>query len=102
MLVISDFDKILETSSLELCKRLISVPNIGLAIDVNYLFDPQNINIVKFLLKSNSMLIPTVSHHISNYVGIVNEISYFQEICGKSQYYKLCTRINLCAAKAGL
>jgi hypothetical protein len=96
-LVISNFDRVLETSSWELCKKLLSVPKLGVALDINYLFDPKNIDLVKFLLKCGSLVIPTISHDLSNYVGIMNEAEVTFGLLGKTDYYYLCNRIRKCA-----
>ena len=97
--VVSNFDKILETSSPELCKKLLSVPNLAFALDVNFLFDPKNTDTVKTLLDSNCLILPSITHHISNYVGIINEAEFLMEIIGKRDYYLLCSKIRKCSEK---
>ena len=100
--VISNFDKVLETSSNELSRKLLAVPGLSAAFDINYLFDPKNIDTVRFLLKNNCLLLPTVSHHISNYVGIVNEAQAALDLLGKNDYYYLCNRIRKCSVNFGM
>ena len=99
--IFTSFENIVETAPADFTSKLSST-GVGLGFDINYLLRADRNTLTKSLIDSNAMIFPMLSHELANYVGIVNEISYFQEICGKSQYYKLCTRINLCAAKAGL
>lgn len=97
--VILNFDKILDTASEDFCDMLINTSHIGFGLDVNYIFDPAKLRYIDKLLCKGSMIIPTICHHMSNYVGIMNEAESFMENIGKRKYYQLCAQIRRCAAK---
>lgn len=100
-LLISNFKQVLETSSYEFCQKLLSAKGVGFGIDINYLFDPAKLYLAKDILKFKSDFIPTISHHISNYVGIVNEAQHFLDIFGKKDYYDLFRRVRKCSTHLG-
>ncbi len=97
--VIMNFDKILDTASEDFCDMLINTSQMGFGLDVNYIFAPAKLTHIEKLLRKGSLIFPTISHHASNYVGIMNEAEAFMENIGKRNYYQLCTQIRRCAAK---
>lgn len=99
--ILSNFDMVVETSSFEFSQKLLGVPNIGTCLDINYLFDPQKLEIANSLIKSKALFIPSVSRDILNYVGIMNEADFFLEMIGKKNYYTLCSHILKCSSKIG-
>jgi hypothetical protein len=99
--VFTDFNMTLETSSYDFCTKLLSSIKAGFCFDVNYLFDPKNVKLAETMLASGARLIPTISHDLSNYVGIMNEADFFMEKIGKSSYYRLCSLITGCSIRVG-
>lgn len=99
--VFSFFDLIIETAGRPFCKKFITNPHIGITLDVNYLFNPKNQDVFNEILKSNCLLIPTVSGDISNYAGVGASAEYALNLYGKNKYYKLCSQINKCSVKFG-
>ena len=97
--VFSAFDSIMNTASKEFSLKLIKNTNVGFAFDVNYLFDPKNLNLVNELINMRTMVLPTVSHNISNYAEILKSADFFMEKIGKKEYYQLCSQIRRCASK---
>ena len=92
--IFTSFEKIIETSSLDFCSKFINNPKIGISIDINYLLNPQKEQVFKSLLKSSSMVYPTVTHDISNYAGILPSTKFIVKKYGKKPYYALCSQIN--------
>lgn len=99
LLLISNFDKVIKTSSLDLCQKLLSAANIGVVLDINYIFDPQNMEIIKLLIKNNCYILPSITHHISNYVGIMNENEAFLKTLSSNDYTGFCNCIRKCSDK---
>ena len=93
------FDANIETSGRDFCKKFILNSNIGISLDINYIFSPKNHDIVSEILKSNCFILPSVSAEISNYAGVAASIEYFLDSCGKNNYFKLCSLINRCSDK---
>ena len=97
--VFSSFDTILNTASDDFCKKLINNKNIGFCFDINYIFDPKNVELFSSVLNSKAFILPMISHNISNYAGILKSAEFFMGIYGNSNYHKLCSLINKCASK---
>ena len=97
--LISNFDALTETTSDSLWKKLLAVPNLAFGLDINFIFAPKNVDKIRALINNNCPILPTVSHHVSNYVGIMNEAEFFMETIGKQNYYYLCNRIRKCSEK---
>ena len=93
------FDSNIETSGRDFCQKFISNQRIGISLDINYLFSPQNIDIVKEILKSNCMILPSISGDISNYAGVWAYVEHFWKFSSKTDYFKLCSQINKCSDK---
>ena len=93
-LVISSFEKIIETTNLEFCQKFINNPRIALSVDINYLLDPMKQNFFDSLLKSNSNILPNISRDVSNYAGILKSTDNILNKYGKKNYYKLCSQVN--------
>lgn len=92
--VFTSFEKIIETSSLDFCSKFINNSKIGISIDINYLLNPQKEKVFKSLLKSSSLIFPTITHDISNYAGILPSTEFIIKKYGKKSYYSLCSQIN--------
>ena len=97
--VFSSFDTVINTASEDFCKKLMNNKNMGLGFDINYIFDPSNLQLFSEILNSKTLILPMISHDISNYVGISKSAEYFMEIYGIKNYYKMCSLINKCASK---
>ena len=97
--VILNFDKILDTASVDFCDMLINSSQLGFGLDINYIFDPAKRTYIEKLLLKGSLIFPTISHNISNYVGIMNEAKAFMENMGRRNYYQLCAQIIRCTGK---
>lgn len=97
--IFTSFEKIIETAGLDFCLKFINNPRIGISVDMNYLLDPKKHNIFKLIIKSNTLILPSFSNHISNYAGIAPSADYAIENYGKASYYKLCSQINKCSLK---
>lgn len=99
--IFTSFQNITETAPTDFTSRLLSTPS-GFGFDLNYLLRTDRQKLTRTLIANNALILPIVSHELANYVGIVNEISYFKETYGKNEYYKLCSQINRCSIKAGI
>ena len=97
--VILNFDKILDTASVDFCDMLINTSQFGFGLDINYIFDPAKRAYIEKFLRKGSLIFPTISHDISNYVGIMNEAEAFMKNMGRRNYYQLCTQIRRCTGK---
>jgi hypothetical protein len=100
--IFTGFDKIIESSNYEFCSKFINNSKIGIAVDLNYLLDPKNQYIFKEILKSNSLILPSISHDVSNYAGIKASAEFIIDQYGKKSYYALCSQINKCSSKISL
>ncbi len=98
--IFTSFQNITETAPAEFVSRL-TATDAGFGFDLNYLLRTDRPELTKSLISNNALILPMISHQPANYVGIMNEISYFKEIYGKSEYYTLCSQINRCSSKAG-
>jgi hypothetical protein len=98
--IFTSFQNITETASTEFTSKLIST-GAGFGFDLNYLLRTDRPELIQNLISNNTLILPMISHQLTNYVGIVNEISYFKEIYSKNEYYKLCSQINRCSSKVG-
>ncbi len=96
-----DFDKVIETSNMDICMRLLKNPRIAFGFDLSYLFSPEKLDFLKTLIQNNSLVIPTISQDILQY----EYLDYFYEKLldniGKEKYYQLCTKINKCSILFG-
>ena len=99
--LITNFDMVVETSANIFWQKLLSVSNLGVSVDINYLFDPEKLGFAEALILNKTPLIPSVSRDIANYVGIVNEAEFFFEKIGKKKYYSICSQISRCSSKFG-
>ena len=97
--IFTSFNKSIESSNYEFCSKFVHNSKIGLSIDINYLFDPQKKAIFNDIVKSNSLVLPSVSSDTSNYAGIHASANYILEAYGKKSYYALCSQMNRCSAK---
>ena len=97
--VFSHFDGIINTTSKEFYSKLIKNTSVGFAMDINYIFDPNNASVILDMIKSKALIVPMIAHHNSNYVGVLNEAEFFMEKIGKKNYYQLCTQMRKCATK---
>lgn len=97
--IFTSFEKIIETAGLDFCLKFINNSRIGISIDMNYLLDPKKHNIFSLIIKSNTLILPSFSNHVSNYAGIASSVDYAIESYGKASYYKLCSQINKSSLK---
>lgn len=97
--IFTSFHNLVETAPLAFTSKLMTT-DAGFAFDLNYLLRTDHPTLTERLF--DVRVLPMISHDIANYVGIVNEISYFQEIFGKKQYYRLCSQINRCCTIADI
>ena len=92
--VFSDFDKLIETTSLDFCNKFINNPRISLLVDINYLFDPAKQKLFKSVLSADSNILLSISKDISNYVGVLASFNNVIEVHGRKNCYRLCSQIN--------
>lgn len=93
-LIFTSFEQALETSSLEFSTKFMSNPRIGISVDLNYLLNPQKEMFFKQILKSNCMILPTISNDIANYAGVLSSADFAINKYGKKSYYNACSQIN--------
>lgn len=93
-LILNSFEKNIETSSLDFCLKFINNPRIGISVDLNYLFNPEKELFFKHALNSSSLILPSISKDLSNYVGILSAVDFAIDKYGKKSYYNICTQIN--------
>lgn len=98
-LILSSFEKIVESSNLDFCSKFINNSRIGLDIDLNYLFNPQKDDFFKRLLNSRSMIFPSISKDFGNYAGLLESANLAIDNYGKKAYYGLCSQINKASTK---
>ena len=98
-IIISSFEKIVESSNVEFCSKFINNPRIGLDIDLNYILNPQKEIFFHKILNSNSLILPSISRDIANYVGSLDAAGFLIEKYGKKSYYNLCSQINKASTK---
>lgn len=98
-LMFTYFDKIVETSSLDFCSKFINNSRIGFTVDFNYLFNPEKADFFDKILNSNSLIIPSVSQNMANYVGALSEAEFIIEKYGKKSYFHICSQINKASLK---
>ena len=92
--IFTSFDKIIETSNLDFCLKFINNPRISLAVDLNYIFDPNKTKFFNSVLTNNSNILPVISSDISNYAGALAAAEHLLEKYGKKNYYKFCSQVN--------
>lgn len=97
--ILTNFDKILDTSDFEFCSKFIHNYRFGFSIDLNYLLDPCKKDIFKAFLESKSLILPSISPNTSNYAGIKASAEHIIDLYGKKRYYLLCSQINKCSSK---
>ncbi len=97
--VFTCFDGVINTASQEFCQKLIKNSNVGFGFDLNYMLDPKNLPLIFDLLNSRTLLLPMISHDISNYVGVIKSAEHTMEEIGKKNYYQLCSQIHKCASR---
>lgn len=98
-LVLTSFDKIIETSSMNFCSKFINNYRIGLALDINYLFNPEKALLFKSILNNNCPIIPTITQDMANYAGALASADFILNMHGKKEYYRLCSQINKASLK---
>ena len=95
------FDSCSKIAPDDFVTRLIATSKAGFAFDIEYLFDASNSSLHEMLLHSGAPIIPYISKHPSNYVGLRENMEYFYSKIGKVKYYKLCSQINKCSRLLG-
>lgn len=93
--IFTDFDSVYQTSSPDLCDRLLSNRSLGISVDLNHVFSSMS----DTLLKKGISVIPQISNELSNYVGILNYISNFKKKCGMIEHFNICRQIKSCSEK---
>lgn len=93
-LVFTDFEKIVETSSIDFCSKFITNSRICICTDLNYLLDPQKKIFFNRILKANCLILPSISKDLANYVGALKSSEFIIEQYGKKAYYNFCLQIN--------
>lgn len=99
--IFTSFEYQLKSAPSDFLNKLLSVKNCGFAFDINFLFAPQTSNLHATLLSSNIHILPSVSHDLANYVGILKSAEHLISVIGKSEYYKLCSLINHASTHIG-
>lgn len=99
--IFSNFDSITKTAPNSFTSKLISTNHAGFVYDINFLTDTSNINVCKSIVNHGTSILPSISHDIGNYVGILNASEHLLEALGKTAYYRLCSSINKCSAIIG-
>ena len=97
--IMTSFDKILESTNYDFCSKFVHNSKIGLGVDINYLLAPKNQSLFNDVIKSRSLIIPSISHDISNYAGIKASTEFIIDQYGKKSYYAICSQINKCSTK---
>jgi len=98
--IFSNFDSIIEYSQQTEYKKLLSNQNFGFAFDLNYLFAPEKSNILSKIIESHSMILPTISNSVSNYISCIKDAEFLVQRIGKQNYSALCYQIQRCSSKA--
>ena len=99
--VFNSFDLIIKTAPTTFCDKLLALKNVGFALDINFLLDTNNSKYLEIILDNNTHVLPSVSHDVSSYIGIVKQSESFCDILGKKNYYKLCSQINKTSSLIG-
>ena len=97
--VFTSFDTVINTASKDFTEKLISNNKIGFSLDINFMINPNNASLLLELVESRAMILPAISHDLSNYAGVLNSAEFLVEIIGKKKYYQLISQINKCASK---
>ena len=98
-LIFSSFEKIIESSSLDFCLKFINNPRIAVAVDLNYILNPQKSAFFHKILSSGSLIIPSISKDIAYYAGALPSTLFAIDKYGKKDYFRLCTQINKASNK---
>ncbi len=99
--IFTNFEAVIETSVPEAYQKLFDIPNIGFGFELTYLFRADKQPLLRKLLDKGVLIIPMISHDVSNYVGIMNDAKYFMETFGKNVYNKLCLQLSRGCTKFG-
>jgi hypothetical protein len=92
--IFTSYEHQIKSSDSEFIYKLLQVKNCGFAIDINFLFDAKNLEFFKFLLEHNIHILPSISHSLGNYAGVLKSAEHLVSVIGKSEYYQLCSLIN--------
>ncbi len=99
--IFNSFDSIVKTAPRGFCSKLLCSNSAGFVLDINFLFDLENTEILNLIVKNSVQILPSISHGLENYVGIQETLKYFIQQFGKNNYYKLCSQINKCSNTVG-
>ncbi len=99
--VFTEFNNVIETSSNNTYSKLFGISNIAFGFDINYVLNPDKLDIIEALLSNGNMFMPMITHDISRYAGILEQAEYFIKISDKKTYYDLCRIFSRCASKLG-
>lgn len=97
--LITHFDSVLEYSSDNDYLKLLKNQNIGFGFDLNYLLNPDKINILNELISNKAMVIPIISGNISSYLSVMKDTEFLIERIGNNNYKALCYQIQNCSLK---
>jgi len=92
--VFLDFDKFMSFSDKEISDKLLKNQNAVFTFDINYLFAPENRDVIEMILSSQSLIVPTVSNHISKYVATEENLNFFINNIGKKNYSSFSSLIR--------
>lgn len=98
-LVFTDFEEIVESSSVEFCSKFINNSKIGICTDLNYLLNPEKKILFNKIITANCPILPSISRDFGNYAGILNSSEFIIKQYGKKAYYSLCSQINRASTK---
>ncbi|MBE6533748.1 MAG: hypothetical protein E7678_02090 [Ruminococcaceae bacterium] len=98
-IILSSFEKIVESSNLEFCSKFINNPRIGISADLNYILNPEKEIFFNQVLNTNTLFLPSLSQDVGNYAGALSSADYAIKKYGKKKYYYLCSQINKASDK---
>lgn len=97
--IFSNFDSVLNTSDTQFSYKLMRNIDAGYCLDIGYIFDPANIDIVRAFIEADACIIPKISHDLSVYEDVIDASNEFVENIGKENYYRFCHNISKCCSK---
>ena len=92
--IFTSYDYVLKSSSSEFSRKLLSVKNCGFTFDLNFILDARNSDLHKSILSQNIHILPSISHDLGNYAGVLKSADHLMSVIGKTEYYKMCSLIN--------
>lgn len=92
--IFTSFEDAIRTGSSEHIDRLTGSRLLCFSMDLNFMTEIESKNQMLQWIRQGTFLLPSISHDLSNYTGILNRFQLFKEDIGASNYTKFFRSVH--------